>query len=194
VTTATPAWLLPDEPAPVRLMNTIWADSGAIHDALTGPDALREWIAAVTGRDGGELGDPDAGEFNDARQLRDALRCLAALVTAGAPDAGAEVAEAIAVVNRLLADRPRGELALVDGGLRAVDVRHASPIRSMLAELAQQAVELFTGPMAVNLRSCNAPGCVLFFVKSHPRREWCSPGCGNRVRAARHYRRIRENR
>jgi predicted RNA-binding Zn ribbon-like protein len=104
------------------------------------------------------------------------------------------VAEAIAVVNRLLADRPRGELALVDGGLRAVDVRHASPIRSMLAELAQQAVELFTGPMAVNLRSCNAPGCVLFFVKSHPRREWCSPGCGNRVRAARHYRRIRENR
>ncbi|KKB98607.1 hypothetical protein WR43_13810 [Mycolicibacter arupensis] len=175
-------------------MNTIWADSGAIHDALTGPDALREWIAAVTGRDDGELGDPDAGEFNDARLLRDALRCLAALVTAGAPDAGTEVAEAIAVVNRLLADRPRGELALVDGGLRAVDVRHASPIRSVLAELAQQAVELFTGPMAANLRSCNAPGCVLFFVKSHPRREWCSPGCGNRVRAACHYRRIRENR
>ncbi len=174
-------------------MNTIWADSGAIHDALTGPDAVRDWIATVAGRDGSELGVPDAGEWNDVRLLRDALRCLAALI-AGGPDAGAAVAEAIAVVNRLLADRPGGELALVDGGLRVIDVRRASPIRSALAELAQQAVELFTGPMAANLRSCNAPGCVLFFVKSHPRREWCSPGCGNRVRAARHYRRIRENR
>jgi len=29
-------------------------------------------------------------------------------------------------------------------------------------------------------------------VKNHPRREWCSAACGNRVRAARHYRRHRK--
>nr|WP_137969774.1 CGNR zinc finger domain-containing protein [Streptomyces antimycoticus] len=33
------------------------------------------------------------------------------------------------------------------------------------------------------------PNCLLFFVKHHARREWCSPACGNRVRVARHYRR-----
>ncbi|MFI6847287.1 CGNR zinc finger domain-containing protein [Kitasatospora sp. NPDC050467] len=33
------------------------------------------------------------------------------------------------------------------------------------------------------------PGCVLYFVKKHPRREWCSAGCGTRARAARHYER-----
>ncbi|MCB0944909.1 MAG: CGNR zinc finger domain-containing protein, partial [Mycobacterium sp.] len=54
------------------------------------------------------------------------------------------------------------------------------------------AVELLTGPAAVRLRACNAPGCVLYFVKTHPRREWCSEGCGNRVRAARHYQRTRK--
>jgi predicted RNA-binding Zn ribbon-like protein len=32
---------------------------------------------------------------------------------------------------------------------------------------------------------------VLYFVKTHPRREWCSVACGNRVRAARHYQRGR---
>nr|WP_083986585.1 CGNR zinc finger domain-containing protein [Frankia sp. EI5c] len=40
-------------------------------------------------------------------------------------------------------------------------------------------------------RSCAAPGCPLFFVKHHPRREWCSAACGNRARVARHYARQR---
>ncbi|MET9049418.1 CGNR zinc finger domain-containing protein, partial [Streptomyces sp. NPDC004362] len=34
-----------------------------------------------------------------------------------------------------------------------------------------------------------APNCLLFFVKNHARREWCSPTCGNRMRVARHHRR-----
>ncbi|MGW3040938.1 CGNR zinc finger domain-containing protein [Kitasatospora sp. NPDC001159] len=42
-----------------------------------------------------------------------------------------------------------------------------------------------------SLRACHGPGCVQFFVKDHPRREWCGPGCGNRARAARHYHRQR---
>ncbi|MFH9354859.1 CGNR zinc finger domain-containing protein [Kitasatospora sp. NPDC017646] len=35
------------------------------------------------------------------------------------------------------------------------------------------------------LRACPGPGCVRFFVKDHPRRGWCGPGCGNRARAGR---------
>ena len=46
---------------------------------------------------------------------------------------------------------------------------------------------LFGGPDRLLIRSCPAPGCVLYFLREHPRREWCSTTCGNRVRAARHY-------
>jgi predicted RNA-binding Zn ribbon-like protein len=55
-------------------------------------------------------------------------------------------------------------------------------------------VDILTGPAATRLRACYAPGCVLYFVKAHPRREWCSDACGNRVRAARHYQRSRAGR
>jgi hypothetical protein len=48
-------------------------------------------------------------------------------------------------------------------------------------------------PDSPRLRACQAPGCVLYFVKDHPRREWCSTACGNRARAARHYRRHRDH-
>jgi predicted RNA-binding Zn ribbon-like protein len=48
---------------------------------------------------------------------------------------------------------------------------------------------LMAGENPVGLRACYAPGCVLYFVNSHPRREWCSTACGNRARAARHYQR-----
>ena len=42
--------------------------------------------------------------------------------------------------------------------------------------------------LAANLaRATHAPGCVLYFVQDHPRREWCSTACGNRARVARHY-------
>lgn len=198
MTTTTPAWLLPDEPAPVRLMNTIWADTHGVHDELTDAMALRDWLTDVTDYDSRELGKPTPAEFDDALRLRDSLRRLAAHSTGDTRPAAqspiGEVEQAVAVVNDLLADRPRIELALHDGALGTVDAPVASPTRSALAELGYQGLELLTGPAAVNLRACHAPGCVLYFVKSHPRREWCSEACGNRVRAARHYQRTRRAR
>ncbi|CAN3130782.1 hypothetical protein ACNUDN_04589 [Mycobacterium sp. smrl_JER01] len=59
-------------------------------------------------------------------------------------------------------------------------------IESALGTIAADAVELFGGPDRAHLRACGAPGCILFFL-SDGRREWCSHGCGNRARAARHY-------
>ena len=58
-------------------------------------------------------------------------------------------------------------------------------------EIAEAAVLLFTSPDAGRLRACPGPGCVLYFVRAHPRREWCSAVCGNRARVARHYQRHR---
>jgi predicted RNA-binding Zn ribbon-like protein len=61
----------------------------------------------------------------------------------------------------------------------------------ILAALARDTIELLTSPLANELRACDAPGCVLTFLKDHPRREWCSQACGNRARQARHYQRAR---
>ena len=177
-------------------MNTIWADTRGVHDELTDAMALHDWLADVTEYDGRELGKPNSDEFDNALLLRDSLRRLAAHATADtrptAQSPVSEIDQAIAVVNNLVADRPRTELVIHDGVLGAVDAPVASPTRSALAGLGYQGIDLLTGPTAVNLRACHAPGCVLYFVKSHPRREWCSEACGNRVRAARHYQRTRD--
>lgn len=133
-----PAWLLPDEPAPVRYMNTIWADTRGVHDELTDAMALRDWLAAVTNCERTDLGRATQDEFTGALRLRDGLRRLAAHCTAdGRPAAQSpvtEIDEAVRIVNSLLADLPRTQLVIRDGQLHSVNARHASPIRSSLAD------------------------------------------------------------
>ena len=41
------AWVLPAEPVPVRLMNTVWADTSGIHDDLATTADLRDWLLAT---------------------------------------------------------------------------------------------------------------------------------------------------
>ncbi|WP_460370149.1 CGNR zinc finger domain-containing protein, partial [Actinocorallia lasiicapitis] len=59
--------------------------------------------------------------------------------------------------------------------------------RDVRAVLADAAIDFFTGPDLAELRVCPAPRCVLYFLKRHPKQEWCSVACGNRARAARYY-------
>ncbi|WP_189960353.1 CGNR zinc finger domain-containing protein [Streptomyces violascens] len=68
---------------------------------------------------------------------------------------------------------------------------HPAPRERLLAALARASVGFLTGPERERLRACTAPRCVRYFLKSHGRQEWCKPSCGNRARAARHYRRQR---
>jgi predicted RNA-binding Zn ribbon-like protein len=63
-------------------------------------------------------------------------------------------------------------------------------VGAALAAVARDGATLVADPQRP-LRACRAPGCVLYFVRDHPRQEWCSVTCGNRARAARHYRRLR---
>lgn len=65
------------------------------------------------------------------------------------------------------------------------------PGTNLIAALAGAVIGFLSGPLRARLRTCLAPGCVLYFVKEHGRQEWCSTVCGNRARAARHYRRHR---
>ena len=182
--------LLPGEPVPVRLMNTIWADRGGVHDALVDVGDLRAWLGSVDGTTGGRLERTDVDAF---RTLRDALRRLAALVTEDTRPAAAtdlDVEPAVAHVNHAVT---RGlswpQLGLHRGQLEQRSAGTATTATQTLSAIASEAVQLFTGDDRARLRACHAPGCVLYFVKDHPRREWCSTACGNRARAARHYRR-----
>jgi predicted RNA-binding Zn ribbon-like protein len=134
-------------------------------------------------------------ELAKARGLRDAVRRLAGYVTRdtrpAAVSAMTDVAAVLELVNSTAAELPAPRLALRDGRLEPGAHRGPSPVTTGLAQVAEQAVELLGGPEATRLRACYAPGCVLYFMKTHPRREWCSVACGNRVRAARHYQRAR---
>jgi predicted RNA-binding Zn ribbon-like protein len=182
------------EPWPVELMNTVWADRHGVHDTLDDPEQARTWFeraARGVGASGPHALDDDTR--CRLRALRDALRRLAADVTAddrsGWTSPIADVDEAAAVVNRAAADAPTWAALERDahGELGRV-TRSAGPASlAVVGTLAEQAVDLLTGPE--DLRACRAPGCVLYFVRQHPRREWCSTGCGNRARVARHYRR-----
>jgi predicted RNA-binding Zn ribbon-like protein len=180
------------EPMPIELMNTLWADRGGPHDALGTVEDLDGWLAAVT--IGSEPADPDL--LAQFRELRGALRVLAAEAThdsrqhalAAAPDHAA----AVATLNRASARTPSwAELdwAAAEPELRSVS--SGTVAASMLSHLAELGVRLFAAPDRPELRACQGPGCVLYFARNHPRREWCSAGCGNRARVARHYARHR---
>jgi hypothetical protein len=97
--------LVPAEPLPVRLMNTVWADRHGVHDDLTSVDRLRQWLDR-TGLDrtglewASQLGPQDLAAF---RRLRAAARRIAAHVTAddrpAATAGGADLAAALADLN-----------------------------------------------------------------------------------------------
>jgi predicted RNA-binding Zn ribbon-like protein len=188
--------VLPEEPAPVRLMSTIWADAEGMHDDFAGSADVDAWLEAV--------GVPLMGahaknaELADAIRLRNAVRRLAAYVTGDTRNAVASalagVDEAITVLNEAAGHVAGPRLVNQGGQLRLEQDGSVSRVQAGLAEVAEQSVNLLGGDEAHKLRACYAPGCVLYFVMSHPRREWCSVACGNRARAARHYRRVRAQR
>ena len=186
--------MLPDEPVPVRLTATIWADTDGLHDDLGGPPDLDEWLDAIGMARHGVTATRD--EFLHARALRDSVRRLAAFVTGddrpAAASAVPDVQQALETVNAFVRELPVPRLVMHDAGLELAAGSAASPVTAALAQVAAEAQQLLAP--GSTLRACHAPGCVLYFARTHPRREWCSVACGNRVRAARHYRTVRSAR
>lgn len=201
------------EPLPVELMNTIWADQDGVHDALDGADRLATWLQAVEprltgavphsapaaggtpGRDATTATSLDRASVERFRQLRDALRRIAAILTGDTRVAAAsptgDLAAALAVVNAACAHAPAWSRLDWSGEgepVRTTLVAGTAQDRA-LSQIAEEAARLLEGSGGTQLRACQAPRCVLYFVRSHPRREWCSADCGNRARVARHYRR-----
>ena len=179
----------------MRLMATVWADTAGVHDDLAEPADLDAWLDAVGIDREGATATRD--EFTSARALRDSVRRLAAHVTGdrrpAAVSATSSVEDAARIVNASARDRPIPRLRLKNGLLELAAAPAVSPVVAGLAEVACETQTLLSDSGTL-LRACYAPGCVLYFVKTHPRREWCSVACGNRARAARHYQSVRSAR
>ncbi|MFE6648298.1 CGNR zinc finger domain-containing protein [Nocardioides sp. NPDC057772] len=182
--------LYPTQPRAVRLMNTIWADRTGLHDSLETVAHLEAWADGAGLRRHEDLNEHDLGR---ARALRDALRRLAADVTAdGRPHSVAEALSpeaALAVVNEFVSHCAPALRPGPQGGFERAWLTDGSGLQRELSLVALEGSEVLARDAPHELRACGGPGCVLYFVRDHPRREWCSAGCGNRARVARHYRR-----
>lgn len=179
------------EPLPVEFANTIFRSRDGHGDGLRSPEHLAGWLTEARPRLDTPLSDQDllaigSRELTAGRELRDSLRALLdAVVDQRQPDAGQ-----VATLNRYAHLVMRWQELDWDANPRGRARFDGPAVAAALTEIAQAGVDLFAGPRRAELRICDAPGCVLFFVRDHPRRTWCSNGCGNRVRAARHYRRM----
>lgn len=177
--------------------------NGGVVDDLRTAEGVGAWVhahAAALPLDAGFAGD-EAG-VGEVRAVREAVRALfARAVRPGEPSpADAQrllpVADAVARLNEAAArvatapvlSWPEGDGAapavrdaVVSGGASDVDL--------LVSALARAALAFLASADRQRLRACHAPRCVRYFLKEHPRQEWCKPSCGNRARVARHHER-----
>jgi predicted RNA-binding Zn ribbon-like protein len=178
------------------LLNT-WARPEA-DDGLRSPAALLEWLSSA-----GLLSPERHAELRgcppDARTLLTEVLTLRMEVRSAleamkrarpAPES------AVLVLNRVLRAR-RSSLSLERdaGQLSLVETHDGRALRSILSPVAEAAAELLLHGDRARIRQCHAEDCASWFsdTSKNGRRKWCSMArCGNRAKAAAHYRRHRE--
>lgn len=175
-------------PLAIELANTTFAVRGVVQDGLRTRDDLAAWLARVSPRLPGDRTDLRNEHLAAARALRDAIRGIARALEDGDTLDSAD----LGTVNRAARAAPHWTELRPGDPVRTERHRESDGVTAALAEVAENAIAVFTGEGG-HVRLCGRPGCVLLFVKDHPRREWCSNKCGNTVRAARHYQRTKEN-
>jgi predicted RNA-binding Zn ribbon-like protein len=150
-------------------------------EVLHEPSDLVTWAGLSRLPDGLDL-TVSPGELERARTLRDAMLLLAADRAHGRPPQ----APHLDVVNAAAAAPPLVARIGPDG------TRSWAPGATgtqLLATVARDAIDLFTGPFAERIRECGAHNCHLLFVDtSRPgRRRWCAmEHCGNREKVRAH--------
>ncbi|MFF4272301.1 CGNR zinc finger domain-containing protein [Streptomyces sp. NPDC001536] len=170
---------------------------GGVADDLGEPAGLTAWVRAhpdvVPTAAAYTAGDAD---LTAVRELRAAVRALfARAVRPGEPsraDAARlmPVPQAVELLNATAARRPTiPVLHWAETSEPTVERRTPHAESDLTAALAQAAIGFLAGPDRERLRACHAPRCVRYFIKEHPRQEWCKPACGNRARVARHHER-----
>nr|WP_062333443.1 CGNR zinc finger domain-containing protein [Herbidospora sakaeratensis] len=168
--------MVDDEELLLALLNTTPTVSGEAHDLLADPETARAWLA-------GHAGEDALGE--DLALLRSTRDTLQALVHDRATPA------ALAPALHGVGYRP----VAGDAGLTW---RLSTPPGHAVAARAVVAWDALRRTAPGRLRACeNTEECTLFLIdrsKSNSAR-WCSmAGCGNRMKARRHYERRKNTR
>jgi predicted RNA-binding Zn ribbon-like protein len=129
--------------------------------------------------------------LEQAKSFRGTLRGLAEQLAASK-----SVPEpTIATINRFLSLRSGyPQLVRRKRGFEQRVHSAATPAQSILSSLAEAASDLLCRANFALIKKCGNPSCILYFydtTKNHAR-SWCSMRiCGNRMKAAAHYRRKR---
>ncbi|WP_329578052.1 CGNR zinc finger domain-containing protein [Streptomyces sp. NBC_01361] len=190
-------------PLALDLVLTIRHDGhGGVADDLDRPEALTAWVRERAEVLPGAAGfEADATALAEVREVRAAVRALFAhAVRPGEPSPAdahrlLPVSEAVRRLNEAAALTPTVPVLTWDDGaipLVRQEARAPAPASDLLtAALARAAVGFLASDDRERLRACHAPRCVRYFLKDHPRQEWCKPSCGNRARVARHHERHR---
>jgi predicted RNA-binding Zn ribbon-like protein len=166
---------LPDEPLALDLVNTEFLPDGTLVDLLATAESTRAWLAAA-GLGGAALGDP--GSTRAAlRQARAAIRDALS---------GGDTAPLNGVLGRIRLSVSAGLVPqrTLDGDDPAWEP--AVMAAANLLDLLEQAPD--------RIKRCENPACVLWFFDTtrNGTRRWCSMAvCGNRMKARRHYDRVK---
>ena len=179
-------------------INTVFAGKEQSVDLLRDFEALLRWLTAAQVADA-EVRDSvaawsrrDQEEISSyALRLRSVLRQAAERLAQGEDIGDA----ALVMVNEVLGSQKSSvRLARTAMGyetsLRSEWVNRLA----LLAPLAASVADTLTGDDFARLRNCEDPACLLYFydTSKNRARRWCSMEvCGNRHKAAAHYRRSR---
>ncbi|MBI3345179.1 MAG: ABATE domain-containing protein [Gammaproteobacteria bacterium] len=157
-----------------------WFVQARVLDAAQAKAALKKWGGNAEGK----------RVYEQAHALRGALRSMAEHLAQGKSvpqhslDAINEVLRHGIIYHQV--SRARGKFEKHPHATREEAMRLIVPIAEAAADL------LCHGDLTL-VKKCNNPRCILYFydtTKNHARR-WCSmAGCGNRMKAAAHYRRL----
>lgn len=172
----------------LALVNTQVERRGEEVDLVPDGSTFAGWLRAhgLTSRRAAAISDEDLQRM---RELRIAIRAAFMARSAGCrPPRAAmttinDAATVIPSTRRLRwgHDGPVEETVWPEGS-QATDVA--------FAKIAGSAITTLLGDSGNLLRLCEAHGCNRMFIADHGRRRWCSRACGDRVRVARHYRKL----
>ncbi|HVZ47217.1 MAG TPA: CGNR zinc finger domain-containing protein [Gemmatimonadaceae bacterium] len=177
---------------------------GKSTDALDDFDTYVAWLGAARVLDG-ERGtamlrraqqQPTAASaaLHEARRLRNVLRALAE--SGGSGDPRAEAA-AVSEINRILG-RSAGSRRVEprsDGGFVRSFVTVGDVFAGLLVPVIESAADALVHDELARVRRCAAPRCgrVFYDASRNGKRRWCEMAtCGNRAKAARHRRKVRQ--
>jgi predicted RNA-binding Zn ribbon-like protein len=159
-----------------------WYAAAQLVNAVQASDMMRQWSG---GRDAERT-------FTQAVEFRATLRVMVERLATGRT-----------AVHQAVLDSINDVLRAGAGDLKVVRTKTGYETRyrplfiepaHLLVPIARSAADLLSTSDLTLVRKCQNPQCILYFydtTKNHARR-WCSmAGCGNRAKAAAHYRRTR---